>query len=45
MDVALGFFQDFLGATIVYEEARPKVGARAVGLDLAGTDRRARDTA
>ncbi len=37
MDVALGFFQDFLGATIVYEEARPKVGARAVGLDLAGT--------
>ncbi len=37
IEAALRFFQDFLGATVLYEELRPKVGARVVGLDLAGT--------
>jgi catechol 2,3-dioxygenase-like lactoylglutathione lyase family enzyme len=34
---ATTFFEDFLGATVVYEEARPAVAARAVGLALADT--------
>ncbi len=37
IDAAQSFFQDFMGATVLYEEPRPKVGARVVGLDLAGT--------
>ena len=34
---ATKFFQDFLGATVTYEEARPAVAARAVGMALGDT--------
>jgi hypothetical protein len=34
---ATEFFENFLGATIMYEEARPAVAARAVGLTLGDT--------
>ena len=37
IDAAQRFFGDFLGATILYEEKRPEVGARVVGFELAGT--------
>jgi hypothetical protein len=37
LDAATKFFQGFLGATNLYEVARPAVGARAVGLALADT--------
>jgi catechol 2,3-dioxygenase-like lactoylglutathione lyase family enzyme len=37
MDAATNFFQEFMNATILYEEPRPAVGARAVGLALADT--------
>jgi catechol 2,3-dioxygenase-like lactoylglutathione lyase family enzyme len=34
---ATEFFEDFLGATVIYEEERPAVAARAVGLTLGDT--------
>jgi catechol 2,3-dioxygenase-like lactoylglutathione lyase family enzyme len=34
---ATSFFCEFMNATVVYEEARPAVGARAVGLALGDT--------
>ena len=34
---ATKFFQDLMGATVVYEEPRPAIGALAVGLHLGGT--------
>ncbi len=34
---ATKFFQDLMGATVLYEEPRPAIGARAVGLHLGGT--------
>ena len=37
LESATEFFEDFLGATIIYEEARPAVAARAVGFTLADT--------
>jgi catechol 2,3-dioxygenase-like lactoylglutathione lyase family enzyme len=37
MEKATVFFEDFLGGTVIYEEARPAVGARAVGLTLGDT--------
>jgi catechol 2,3-dioxygenase-like lactoylglutathione lyase family enzyme len=37
LDSATEFFEDFLGGTVIYEQARPAVGARAVGLTLADT--------
>jgi catechol 2,3-dioxygenase-like lactoylglutathione lyase family enzyme len=35
LESATEFFEDFLGATVIYEQARPAVAARAVGLTLA----------
>jgi len=37
LESATEFFEDFVGATVIYEEARPAVAARAVGLTLADT--------
>ena len=37
VEAATKFFQGFMGATILYEEPRPAIGARVVGLDLADT--------
>jgi catechol 2,3-dioxygenase-like lactoylglutathione lyase family enzyme len=37
LTAAREFFEDFLGATVRYEEERPAVGARAVGFTLADT--------
>lgn len=37
LEAATGFFKGFLGAKVVYEEARPAVAARAVGLALGDT--------
>jgi catechol 2,3-dioxygenase-like lactoylglutathione lyase family enzyme len=37
LPAATNFFREFLNATVVYEEARPAVGARAVGLALGDT--------
>jgi catechol 2,3-dioxygenase-like lactoylglutathione lyase family enzyme len=37
LEAATEFFEGFLGATVIYEEARPAVAARAVGLTLADT--------
>jgi len=37
LDSAAVFFQDFLGGTAIYEEARPAVTARAVGFALGDT--------
>lgn len=37
LEPATEFFEDFLGATVIYDEARPDVGARAIGLTLADT--------
>jgi catechol 2,3-dioxygenase-like lactoylglutathione lyase family enzyme len=37
LEFATEFFEDFLGGTVIYEEARPAVAARAVGLTLADT--------
>jgi catechol 2,3-dioxygenase-like lactoylglutathione lyase family enzyme len=37
LEAATKFFQDIMGAIILYEESRPAIGAHAVGLDLAGT--------
>jgi len=37
IEAASRFFQECMGATILYEGPRPEVGARVVGLDLAGT--------
>jgi catechol 2,3-dioxygenase-like lactoylglutathione lyase family enzyme len=34
---ATEFFEDFLGASVIYEEERPAVAARAVGLTLGDT--------
>jgi catechol 2,3-dioxygenase-like lactoylglutathione lyase family enzyme len=34
---ATKFFEDFLGASVIYEEARPAVAAQAVGLTLGDT--------
>jgi catechol 2,3-dioxygenase-like lactoylglutathione lyase family enzyme len=34
IDAAASFFQDFMSAAVVYEAARPAIGARAVGLAL-----------
>ena len=33
LESATEFFEDFLGAAVIYEEARPAVAARAVGFD------------
>ena len=37
LDAATRFFEDFLGGTVIYEQARPAVGALAVGVDLGDT--------
>jgi catechol 2,3-dioxygenase-like lactoylglutathione lyase family enzyme len=37
LESATQFFEDFLGGSVIYEEARPAVGARAVGFDLGDT--------
>jgi catechol 2,3-dioxygenase-like lactoylglutathione lyase family enzyme len=37
LEAAIGFFQDFLQGTIIYEEARPDVAARAVGFTVEDT--------
>jgi catechol 2,3-dioxygenase-like lactoylglutathione lyase family enzyme len=37
LESAIEFFKDFLGATVVYEEGRPAVAARAVGMTLDDT--------
>jgi len=37
LESATEFFEDFLGATVIYEKALPAVAARAVGLTLADT--------
>jgi len=37
LEAATGFLQDFLGGSVIYEEARPAVAARAVGVALADT--------
>jgi catechol 2,3-dioxygenase-like lactoylglutathione lyase family enzyme len=37
LESATEFFQDFLGATPIYQEARPAVAARAAGFTLADT--------
>jgi catechol 2,3-dioxygenase-like lactoylglutathione lyase family enzyme len=37
LDAALKFFRELIGAPVVYEEARPSAGARAVGLRLGDT--------
>ena len=37
LEAATGFFTDFLGAKVTYEEARPAVAAKAVGFALGDT--------
>jgi catechol 2,3-dioxygenase-like lactoylglutathione lyase family enzyme len=37
LDAATVFAEDFLGASVAYEESRPAVAARAVGLSLGNT--------
>jgi catechol 2,3-dioxygenase-like lactoylglutathione lyase family enzyme len=37
LDAALTFFRDLMGAPVVYEEARPSAGARAVAVGLGDT--------
>jgi catechol 2,3-dioxygenase-like lactoylglutathione lyase family enzyme len=37
LEAATKFFQDFLGGSVAYEEDRPAVAARAIGITLADT--------